>query len=192
MRVGSVLPAQAGHLGLHHPMVNRTRLSRSGAQCPLHHLLTTALGGRLGNAFGHDHPPQQKWNLSEEGWQGENQPAGQRTKVRQKKSLTWERQNPPRLYGNSNGSHGCPFLLVGSCSEFACSDWTVVPAALQASVWASPLCPTTVHGAALGLPLPGHPGADAGQPGQGSTCPGSVRVPRCPNKQSSCFHTALS
>lgn len=72
-----MLPAPAGHSGLHCPMANGTRLSKSGAQCPLHHLLKTALSGRVGKAFGHDHPLQQKHNLSEERWQGGNQPAEQ-------------------------------------------------------------------------------------------------------------------
>jgi len=45
VRVGSMLPAQAQHSGLCGPTVNRTRPSKSGAQCP--HLLTTGLGGRL-------------------------------------------------------------------------------------------------------------------------------------------------
>lgn len=79
-----MLPAQAGHLGMRLPMVNKTRLSKSGTKCPLHHFLTTALGGRLGKAFGHDHPPQQKRNVSEEGWQGGNQPAEWRAQVRQR------------------------------------------------------------------------------------------------------------
>lgn len=91
-----MLPAQAGHSGLHCPMVNRTRLSKSGAQCPLHHLLKTALWGRIREAFGHDHPLGQKRNLSEEGWQGGNQPADQRAEGLNwgKKSLTWKGQDP--------------------------------------------------------------------------------------------------
>lgn len=143
MRVGSVLPAQAGNLGLCCPIINETRLSKSVVQCPLRHSLTIALGGRIGVAFGHDHLLQQKQSVSEERWQGGNQPAEWMTQVTLEKNLTWERQDPPRLCGISAGSHGCPFMLMGTCSGFACSYWPLVPTVLLAAAWASLLCLAT-------------------------------------------------
>lgn len=49
-------------------------------------------------------------------------------------SLTWERQDYPHLYCISDGSHRHPFLLMGTCSEFARSDQPLAPAVLQAAV----------------------------------------------------------
>lgn len=163
-------------------MVNETRLSKSVVQCPLHHSLTIALGGRRGRAFGYDHLLQQKQNVSEERWLGGNQLDEWMSQVRQEKSLSWEKQDPPRLCGISAGSHECPFLLVGTCSGFA--------GRLVTS-------PYSLSGSCLSIPaVPGHrpgtPGWMLGSMGEGLLAPSCVQMPRCPNNQSRCFHIALS
>lgn len=169
MRVGSLLTAQPGHLGLHRPMVNGTRLNKPGTQWPLHHFPTTALGGRLGKAIGRDHLQQQKWNLSEEGWQGGNQPAEWRTWVRQKRDLT-------PVKGRSL-SISVAFLMAVMGVLFCL--WTPamsLPAVTghfrQIAIWLAPLCSTTVH-----WTVSGTPGQLLSRPGEGALAPHCMQVP---------------
>lgn len=91
------------------------------------------------------------------GWKSASWPEGWRTPLeknqqqQQQKTqkIAWpgKGRTPSRLSGNSDGSHERPFLVTGTCSEFACSSWPLAHLTLWA---ASPLCLTTLPQAALG------------------------------------------
>lgn len=182
-----MLPAPAGHSGLHCPMVNRTRLSKSGAQCPLHHLLKTALWGRIRKAFGHDHPLRQKHNLSEERWQGGNQPAEPRAEGLNWKKNAWpgKGRTPSRLSGISDDSHECPFCY-GHLQRVCLQQLTLGPFSPSRSCLSIPTVPNhSASGSTQAV------GTQAPWGGELLTL-ACVWLPERTNKQHRPLHAALS